>query len=136
MLLWIDSRNPIRFGRETFLGKFDDLLSKEGETVSRYVHSWETSRNSTTNLKVSKWASSADITACVRSQAKTSDHKEVGLNFLDSVILLTKTALVALDVMKWNNKYYDVILVEGQFWKGILQYYKVTCQERLEFLGS
>ena len=117
------------------MGKFDDLLSKEGETVARYVHSWA-ARNSTTNLKVSQWAASVDIKACVRSQAMTSDHKESGLNFLDSIILLTKTALVALDVVKWNNKYYDIILVEGQFWKGILQYYKVTCQERLEFLGS
>jgi hypothetical protein len=118
------------------MGKFDDLLNKEGETVARYVHSWETSRNSTTNLKVSQWAASSNIKACVRSQSKTVDHKDVGYHFLDTIILLTKTALLKKDVMKWNEKYYDVLVVEGQFWKGVLQYYKATCQERLEFLGA
>jgi len=118
------------------MGKFQDLLSKEGETVSHYVHSFETSRNTTTNLKVSKWAASVNIKACVRSQSKLSDHKDAGLHFLDHIVLLTETVMNPLDVAKWNSKYYDVLLVEGQFWKGILQYYKITCEERLEFLGA
>lgn len=118
------------------MGKFDDLLTKEGETVGHYVHSFETSRNSTTNLKVSKWAASVDIKASVRSQSKISDPKDMGLHFLDTVVLLTKTTMAPLDVAKWNNKYYDVLVREEQYWKGVLQYYKVTCQERLEFLGA
>lgn len=118
------------------LGKFDDLLSKEGETVAHYVHSWESSRDTTTNLKVSKWAASVNIKACVRSQSKLPDHKEVGYHFLDSIVLLTKTNIQSLDIVKWNNKYYDVTNNDAQYWKGVLQYYKITCQERLEFLGA
>lgn len=118
------------------LGKFDDLLSKEGETVSHYVHSLESSRNSTTNLKVSKWAAAVNVTAVVRSQMKTSDILDVAVHSQDSISIMTKTAVARMDVIKWNNKYYDVINVEEQYWKNVLQYYKAICYERLEFLGD
>ena len=115
---------------------FDQLIAKEGETVSHYVHSFESSRNSTTNLKVSKWAAAANLTVVVRSQGKVGGPRVEGLTFLDTIIILTKTAVIPLSVIKWKDRYYDILIVDEQYWKSNLQYYKATCQERLEFLGS
>jgi len=118
------------------MGYFDDLISKEGETVSHYVHSWETSRDSTTNLKESKWATAVNITVVVRSQPSFVEERELGLHKIDTILILTKTAVVNLDVIKWNNKYFSVIMVEPIYWKSTIQYYRCTCQERLEFIGN
>jgi len=63
------------------MGYFDDLISKEGETVQRYVHSLG-SRNSTTNLKVSQWAAAVDITVVVRSQPSFIEEKEEGVQLI------------------------------------------------------
>ena len=60
----------------------------------------------------------------------------VGAYENDYLLILTKTAVVRLDVLKWQDKYYDVLLVEEMYWKGIIQYYKCHCNQRLEFLGN
>lgn len=117
-------------------GKFDDTLNKEGETLSYYAHSFEDSRNSTTNLKVSKWAVAVDLKAVVRSQPKMDSPKDLGLNETDTILILTTTAIAKLSVVKYQNKYFDILIVDEQFWKGTRQYYKGLCQRRLEFLGN
>ena len=65
---------------------------------------------------------------------------EVGLSKLELILVLTEATVNELDVIKWNNKYYDVLLVEDVYWavKGTptLQYKRCTCQELLEFLGA
>jgi hypothetical protein len=116
--------------------KFEDLLTKEGETLSYYAHSFESSRNSTTNLKVSNWAAATNITAVVRSQGKVDNPKDVALNETDMIVILTTTAITKLSVVKFQNGYYDLLFVEEQFWKGTRQYFKATCMRRLEFLGA
>lgn len=114
---------------------FNQLVSKSGETVSHYVHSWETSRDSTTNRKVSKWATAVEITAVVRSQPSMLAEIEAGVHETDYILILTKTAVVRLDVMGWKSKYYDVTFTEEMYWQGTIQYYKCHCIQRLEFLG-
>jgi len=115
---------------------FTDLLSKEGEDISHYVHSWESSRNSTTNLKVSKWATATTVSVVVRSQPSFVEEREEGVHKLDIILVLTITSLSRLDVIKWQNKYYDILMVEEVFFRGTREYYKATCQERLEFIGN
>ena len=118
------------------MGYFDELISKQGETISRYVHSFETSRDSTTNLKVSKWAAAVNVTAVIRSQPAFIDEREEGVHKLEAITVLTKTALAKWDIVKWQDKYFDVVMVEPVYWGSTLQYYKCACQERVEFLGS
>ena len=115
---------------------FDQMIEKEGEALTHYVHSWESSRNSTTNRKVSKWATAVNITGTVRSQQSSIDEGEVGVRETDYILILTKTAVVRLDVLGWKSKFYDVTLTEEIYWKGIIQYYKCHCIQRIEFLGS
>jgi len=115
---------------------FDQLISKDGETISHYVHSFETDRDGTTNLKESKWAAAVSISGVVRTQPKVTEQTELGIMELESIIVLTKTAAVQEDVLKWNNKYFDVTGVEEVFFKGASQYYKATCLQRMEFLGN
>lgn len=115
---------------------FDSLIAKEGEAVTWYVHSFETSRDATTNLRESKWTSGVSIIAVVRSQPKVISQIELGLVDLEVIILLTKTQLASLDIVKWNGHYFDVLAVEETFFRGKSQYYKATCSERLEFLGN
>jgi len=115
---------------------FDQLISKEGETISRYVHSFESNRDSTTNLKESQWAAAVDITCVVRTQPKVTEQTELGILELESIVVLTKTAVAQEDVLKWNNKYFDVIGMEEVFFRKVSQYYKVTCIQRMEFLGN
>jgi len=113
--------------------KFQQVISKEGETINHYVHSFESSRNSTTNLKVSKWAAAVEITAVV---PRFIEEKDFGAHGVEYLLLLTETAVVRLDVIKWQDRYFDVALVENVYWKGALQYYKCHCYERVEFLGN
>ena len=115
---------------------FDQLIQKEGESLSLYVHSWESSRNSTTNRKVSKWAAAVNIVGTVRSQPSSIDEGEVGVREMDYILVLTKTVVVRLDVIGWKNKFYDVTLTEEIYWKGTIQYYKCHCIQRIEFLGT
>ena len=100
------------------------------------MHSWETSRNSTTNLKVSKWAAATTISVVVRSQPAIVIESEAGRSKIDTLLILTTTEVSMLDVIEWQSKFYDVIMVEEVYFRSTLEYYKCTCQERLEFLGS
>jgi len=118
------------------MGYFDSLLSKEGENISHYVHSWETSRNSTTNLKESKWAAAVTVNVVVRSQPSITEQKEEGLVQPEIILVLTTTEVIKLDVILWKEKYFDVTMVEEVYWKGTRQYYRARCIERLEFLGN
>ena len=120
------------------MGNYDQVIDKEGETLEHYVHSFESSRDATTNLKESKWATAVNITAIVRSQPSSSDFTGLGTVQVDVIIILTKTDTVPAkhDVVKWNSEYYDVILVEPIFFRKAVNYYKSTCQRRIEFLGS
>lgn len=117
---------------------FKQVIAKEGETISYYAHSWESSRDSTTNLKESKWATATNITAVVRSQPSILNEKESGVYEVEYLLILTDpdTALTRLSVIKWQNKYYDIVLVEEIYHKGSLDYYKAHCYERMEFLGA
>jgi len=112
------------------------MLMLVNENISHYVHSFETSRNSTTNLKVSKWAAATTVSVVVRSQPSFVDVSEVGLHKSEVILVLTTTAVSMLDVILWQEKYYDVMIVEEVYWKGTRQYYRCTCQERLEFIGN
>ena len=94
------------------------------------------SRNSTTNLKVSQWAAAADTVVVVRSQPSMVEEREEGLFKFEVILILTKTAVGMLDVILWNSKYYSVTMVDPVYWKSTIQYYKCTCQERLEFIGN
>jgi len=115
---------------------FDQLISKDGETIEHYVHSFETNRDSTTNLKESKWATASEITAVVRTQPKITSYTELGIVELESIIIMTKTAVAQEDVVKWNSKYFDVLGVEEVFFRKSRNYYKATCLQRVEFLGA
>ncbi len=119
---------------------FSDTISKQGENLSYYAHSYESSRNSTTNLKVSLYAAATTIVGVVRSQPNTITYGESGVFELEIILVLTKTAVAEKDVIKWNNRYYDVELVEDVYWNkrgsSTLQYYKCRCVERIEFLGN
>lgn len=115
---------------------FDSLIEKEGETVSYYAHSFAGSRNSITNLKVSQWAAASDTTVVVRSQPSMVEQREEGLLKFEVILILTKTAVAMKDVILWNSKYYEVIMVEPVYWKSTIQYYRCRCQECLEWLGN
>lgn len=115
---------------------FDSLISKEGESLSHYVHSFESSRDSTTNLKVSKWATAVNITAVVRSQPSIVNETDLGVYEVEVILVLTETGVARFDVLKWNDKYWDVLYSEEVFMKGTRQYYKCTAQRRIEFLGE
>ena len=115
--------------------KFKQEIFKYGETVSHYAFSLG-SRNSTTNRKVGQWATATNITAIVRSQPSSSEEKNEGANTMENLILLTETSVPKYSVEKWKDKYYDVILVEEVYWNKTLDYYKLTCVRRLEFLGA
>jgi len=117
------------------MGYFDNLISKEKESVSQYVHSFG-SRNSTTNLKVSQWAAATSIDVVVRSQPSIVEEREEGIVKFEVILILTKTAVAMKDVILWNSKYYSVTMVEPIYWKSTIQYYRCTCQEMLEFLGN
>lgn len=118
------------------MGKFTELISKEGETVQLYSHSFEASRNGTTKLKESKWAASTDITAIVRSQPETLAEMGVGLYEAETILILTTTAIAEHGVIKWQDKYYDIVMVEDMYFRKALDYYKGTCLRRIEFMGS
>jgi len=114
------------------------MIDKEGETIEHYVHSFESSRDSTTNLKESQWAAASEVTAIVRSQPSGVNPTEIGTHQVDIIVVLTKTTTVPAkhDVVKWNSVYYDVIMVEPIFFRKTVNYYKSTCQRRVEFLGA
>jgi hypothetical protein len=118
------------------MAKFSNLISKEGETISHYVHSFESSRDSVTNLKESKWAAATNITAIVRSQPEALTETPMGVYEAESIVILTETAIAEHDVIKWNNKYYDIVMVEEMWFRKALDYYKGTCVRRIEFLGE
>jgi len=118
------------------VSRFKQELAKLGETVSYYTHSFEDDRNSTTNRKVSKWAAATDITARVLTQPSSSEEKNEGANTTNSLVFLSDTAMTKYSVIKWANKYYDIILVEEVYWNKVREYYKVTTLQRLEFLGA
>jgi len=117
---------------------YDQVIDKEGESISHYVHSFETSRDSTTNLKESLWAAATSITAIVRSQPSDIDFDKAGTKQTDIIVILTKTTTVPAkhDIVLWNSGYYDVLMVEPIFFRKTVNYYKSTCQRRVEFLGS
>lgn len=117
------------------MGKFTELIAKEGETISLYVHSFESSRDSVTNLKESKWVAATDITAIVRSQPSNKVEEKYGTYDNETIVILTETAVAQYDVVKWNVQFFDVVLVEEIFWHGTRDYYKATCKRRIEFLG-
>jgi len=119
------------------LSHFDEMLRKgQSETIQHYVHSFESSRDSITNLKESQWAEAVDITAVVRSQPLTVEYSELGIKDLEVIVVLTKSAVAEEDVLLWNSKYFDVIMVEEAFFRGERNYYKATCFQRVEFLGA
>jgi len=119
------------------LSHFDEMLRKgQSETIQHYVHSFESSRDSTTNLKESQWAAAVDITAVVRSQPLTVEYSELGIKDLEVIVVLTKTTIAEEDVLKWSSKYFDVTMVEEAFFRGERNYYKATCFQRVEFLGA
>jgi len=115
---------------------FQELISKEGETLQLYVHTFETSRDATTNLKESQWAAATNITAIVRSQPETLSETSVGLHEAEVILILTTTAITEHSVIKWQSKYYDIIMVEDMYFRKTLDYYKGTCMRRVEFLGA
>lgn len=117
---------------------YDQVIDKEGEEISHYVHSFESSRDSTTNLKESLWAAAVTITAIVRSQPSSIDFDRVGTKQTDMIVILTKTDVVPVkhDVILWNSDYYDVITVEPIFFRKSVNYYKSTCMRRIEFLTN
>ena len=117
------------------MGYFSEMISKEGETVSRYVHSFESSRDGTTNLKESQWAAATNITAIVRSQPESTVETALGIVEGETIVILTTTQVAENDVIKWQNKYFDVIMVEDMYFRKVLDYYKVTAVRRIEFLG-
>jgi len=118
------------------MSHFKQLISKEGETINHYVHSFETSRDSTTNLKESLWAAAVSITGIVRTQPKTSERTELGIKDLETIVILSETSMAEEDVMGWSSKYYDVMTVEEVFFRKARNYYKATCLQRVEFLGN
>jgi len=118
------------------MGKFSQLIEKEGETISLYVHSFESSRDGTTNLKESKWATATSITAIVRSQPEETVETALGLVEGESLVILTETQLAEHDVVKWQNRYFDIVKVEDMYFRATLEHYKCTAVRRIEFLGS
>ena len=114
---------------------FQELISKEGENISRYVHSFESSRDGTTNLKESQWAAAASITAVVRSQPEATVETPLGLVEGETIVILTTTQVAEHDVIKWQDKYFDIVMVEDMYFRKTLDYYKATCVRRIEFLG-
>ena len=112
------------------------MISKEGETISRYVHSFESSRDGTTNLKESQWAAAVNITAIVRSQPEATVETALGIVEGETIVILTTTQVVENDVIKWQDKYFDVVMVEDMYFRAKLEHYKCTAVRRIEFLGS
>jgi len=115
---------------------FTELISKEGETVSHYVHSFESSRDGTTNLKESQWAAAVDLKVQIRSQPEALAEMGIGVYEGEVIVVLSATAISEHDIIKWQNKYFDVLMVEDMYFRKQLDYYKCTCQKRVEFIGS
>lgn len=122
------------------MGYFNSTITTQGENLSYYAHSYESSRNSVTNLKVSLYAAATTIVGVVRSQPNSITYGEDGVYELETILVLTKTVVTEKSVIKWNNKYYEVVLVEDVYWSKrgspTLQYYRCKCDERIEFLGD
>ena len=118
------------------LGKFSQVISKEGEIEERYRHWFEDNRDATTNLKESKWTLAGDVTAIVRSQPESLSEMVLGLYEGEVIIILTETEVLERDIIKWQYKYYDVVMVEAMYFRKTLDYYKGTCIRRVEFLGN
>ena len=115
---------------------FQELINKEGETLQRYVHTFESSRDSVTNLKESQYAAAVNITAIVRSQPENTLEVALGIVEGEAIVILTTTQVAENDVIKWQNKYWDVLMVEDMYFRKSLDYYKCTCVRRIEFLGA
>ena len=115
---------------------FTELIRKEGETVSHYIHSFESSRDSTTNLKESQWAAAVNLTVVIRSQPEALAEMGIGLYEGEVIVILASTAVSEHDIILWQSKYFDVVMVEDMYFRKELDYYKARCQRRVEFLGS
>ena len=115
---------------------FSQLISKEGEVIQLYVHSFEQNRDSVTNLKESQYAAAVNITAIVRSQPENTLEVALGIVEGEAIVILTTTQVAEYDVIKWQNKYFDVISVQDMYFRKTLDYYRCTCSRRIEFLGS
>lgn len=122
------------------MGYFNKTITTQGETLSYYEKTYESGRNATTNLKEIYYATATNITAVVRSQPNSIVYGEEGIYEQEVITILTKTQITEQSVVKWNNKYYDVDIVEDVYWNKrgtpTLQYYKARCIERIEFIGS
>jgi len=103
------------------------IQAKQGETISHYVHSFESSRDSNTNLKLSEWASPVNITAVVRSQPSTVSVISAGILETEVVLILSNTTLAKRDRFSWNSKYWEAVSIDDIFFKGTRQYYKARC---------
>jgi len=108
------------------------IQGKQGETISRYVHSFG-DRDASTKLKPSTWAAPVDIAATVRSQPNSITIIEGGILEVEQIVLLTSTAIVKRDRFKWNSKYFEALSVDQVFFKGTRQYYKAVCIRVIEW---
>jgi len=112
---------------------WSQIQSKQGEAINHYVHSFEDTRDSDTNLKLSSWASPVSINAVVRSQPTSVVVIPAGILETEVILVLFNTALAKRDRFSWNSKYWEALQVDEVFFKGELQYYKATCTRVIEW---
>jgi len=117
------------------MGKFKEEINRLGETVSYYAFSLG-NRNSTTNRKVGQWTAAADLRVRVLTQPSSVEEKNEGCNTTESLVFLSEAQMTKHSVIKWQDKYYDIIMVEEVYWNRARDYYKATTVRRLEFLGA
>jgi len=97
---------------------WSQIEAKQGEDISHYVHSFEASRDSNTNLKLSSWASPVTIKAVVRSQPTTISVLPAGILETEVILILTDTSIAKRDRFSWNSKYWEALPVDQIFYKG------------------
>jgi len=108
------------------------IEAKQGETISRYVHSFGTA-DSVTKLKPSTWAAPTTIRAAVRSQPGAVELISAGIFEKEVIVVLTDTTVSKRDRFAWNSKYWEVVVLDEVWFKGTKQYYKCTCVEVVQW---